>query len=277
MLTATLGCRRITFVGLTLLFFLSCSKSGTDEPANPCEGLTIVVNGTVTNTAGPGSTTGSIAATATGGSGFTFSLNNGPFQASGTFSNLAAGTHTIRAKNSDGCIGSGSFTVSDGDPCAGKTISVTVDVSSSEKCGKTGTITVTASGSTGFTYRLNASGTYQASNSFTGLEPGNYTVYAKDAAGCETTKAATVEAVANGPLFTAVVTLINSKCSGCHTGTNPTSGISFGTDCAIVEKKNNIKTQAVDLETMPKGGPALSAADKKVITDWITAGGRTSD
>lgn len=277
MLTATLSCRRITFVGLIILFVLSCSKSGTDEPANPCDGLTIAVNGTVTNTGGPGSTTGSITATATGGSGFSYSLNNGLFQASGTFANLAAGTHTIRAKNSDGCIGSGSFTVTDGDPCAGKTITVTVDASSSEKCGKTGTITVTASGSTGFTYRLNASGTYQASNSFTGLEAGNYTVYAKDAAGCETTKAVTVEAVVNGPLFTAVVTLINSKCSGCHTGTNPTSGISFGTDCSIVEKKNNIKTQAVDLEAMPKGGPALSATDKKVITDWITAGGRTSD
>ncbi len=277
MLTATLRCRRISFVGLILLFFLSCSKSGTDEPANPCEGITIAVNGTVTNTGGPGSTTGSIVTTATGGSGFTYSLNNGPFQASGTFSSLAAATYTIRAKNSDGCIGSGTFTVANGDPCAGKTIAVTVDASSSEKCGKTGTITVTASGSTGFTYRLNASGTYQASGNFTGLEPGNYTVYAKDAAGCETTKDATVAAVANGPLFTAVVGLINSKCSGCHTGSAPTSGISLGTDCSILEKKNNIKTQAVDLETMPKGGPALNAVDKKIITDWIAAGGRTSD
>jgi len=235
------------------------------------------VNGTVTNTGGPGSTTGSIIVTASGSSGFTYSLNNGPYQASGTFSNLAAGAYTIRAKNGDGCIGSGSFTVADGDPCAGKTITVTADASSSEKCGKTGTITVTASGSTGFTYRLNASGTYQASNSFTQLEAGNYTVYAKDGTGCETTKTITVDAVANGPLFTAVVGLINSKCSGCHTGSAPTSGISFATDCAIVEKKNNIKTQAVDLEAMPKGGPALGAADKKIITDWITAGGRTSD
>jgi uncharacterized membrane protein len=51
----------------------------------------------------------------------------------------------------------------------------------------------------------------------------------------------------------------------------------LATDCSILEKKNNIKTQAVDLETMPKGGPALNAADKKIITDWIAAGGRTSD
>ncbi|KYP15981.1 hypothetical protein [Flavihumibacter sp. CACIAM 22H1] len=277
MLTAILRCRRISFVGLTLLCFLSCSKSGTDNPGNPCEGITIAVNGTVTNTGGPGSATGSITATASGSSGFTFSLNNGPFQASGTFSNLVAGAYTIRAKNGDGCMGSGSFTVADGDPCAGKTITVTADIGSSEKCGKTGTITVTASGSTGFMYRLNASGTYQAANTFTQLEADNYTIYAKDAAGCETTKQVTVPAVANGPLFTAVVTLINSKCSGCHTGSNPTSGISFAADCAIVEKKNNIKTQAVDLGTMPKGGPALGASDKKIITDWIAAGGRASD
>lgn len=277
MITATYCCRRLSFVGLTLLFLWSCSKSGTDSPDNPCEGVTIAVNGTVSNTGGPGSTTGSITATATGGSGFTYSLNNGPYQASGTFPNLGAGAYTIRARNSDGCTGNGSFTVAEGDPCAGKTITVTVDASSSDKCGKTGTITVTASGSTGFTYRLNASGTYQNSNSFTELEPGTYTVYARDADGCEITKEATVATVANGPLFSAVVTLINSRCSGCHTGSNPTSGISFGSDCAIVERKNNIKTQAVDLEAMPQGGPPLSTAEKKIITDWLTAGGRTSD
>lgn len=277
MLSTIFSCRRMLFVGLIILFALSCSKSGTDEPDNPCESITITVNGTVTNTSGPGSTTGSITATASGSTGFSFSLNNGAFQASGTFSNLSAGVYSIRARNSDGCVGSGSFTVADGDPCAGKTITVTVDAGSSEKCGKTGTITVTASGSTGFTYRLNASGTYQASNQFNQLEPGNYTVYAKDGEGCETTKDVTISSPANGPLFTAVVGLINSKCSGCHTGATPTSGISFGTDCAIVDKKNNIKTQAVDLEAMPKGGPPLNAADKKIITDWIAAGGKTSD
>lgn len=272
--------KRKTFIigaCLALVNFISCSKSGTDEPADPCAGVSIAVNGTVVNTSGQGNANGSITATATGGSGITYSLNSGPAQSSGTFNNLAAGSYTITAKTSAGCSGTGNFTVNNGNPCEGKNITVTATVTNSEKCSPTGSITINAAGGTGFTFKLNAGGTYQASNNFTNVAAGNYTVYAKDAGGCETTATTTVEALPNGALFTAVSNLIATKCAGCHTGSNPTSGISLGTDCDIVSKKTNIKTQAVDLGTMPKGGPALSATEKKTITDWITAGGNASN
>jgi hypothetical protein len=94
----------------------SCSKGGGGSttptpPPNPCTGVTVTVTATVTNTA-TGQSSGSINASATGGSGFTFNINNGAFQSSGAFSNLAAGTYTIAAKNSNGCTGSAQFTVS---------------------------------------------------------------------------------------------------------------------------------------------------------------------
>ncbi len=93
----------------------SCSKGGggstTPPPPNPCAGVTVTVTATVTNTA-TGQSNGSIAASATGGSGFTFNINNGAFQSSGTFNNLAAGNYTVSAKNSNGCTGSAQFTVS---------------------------------------------------------------------------------------------------------------------------------------------------------------------
>ena len=93
----------------------SCSKGGgggtTPPPPNPCTGVTVTVTGTVTNTA-TGQSNGSITASATGGSGFTFNINNGAFQSSGTFNNLAAGSYTVSAKNSNGCTGSAQFTVS---------------------------------------------------------------------------------------------------------------------------------------------------------------------
>lgn len=50
--------------------------------------------------------TGSITVTAPTGSGLTYSLDGGPFQTGVTFSNVAAGSHCVRVKNSFGCISS---------------------------------------------------------------------------------------------------------------------------------------------------------------------------
>lgn len=256
--------------------FLACSKSGTDTPANPCSGVTISVNGTAVATTAAGASDGSITATASGATGLTFSLNGGTAQASGTFANLAAGTYSITAKTAQGCSGTGSFTVTAGDACAGKTITVGSNVTNSDKCTPSGTIKVEVAGSTGFTYRLNAGGTYQNEDLFSNVAPGTYTVYAKDGAGCEKSASVTVGAVDNGPLFGAVKTLINSKCATCHIAGH-ISGIDFTVECTIVSKQSTIKTQAVDNETMPKGGPALTASEKKIITDWIAAGGKASN
>jgi hypothetical protein len=94
-----------------IVIYSSCSKSDTSPapPANPCSGITVAVTGIIT--ANSGSNNGSISAAATGGSSFTFSLNSGAFQSSGVFSNLAGGTYSITAKNSNGCTGSAQFVV----------------------------------------------------------------------------------------------------------------------------------------------------------------------
>jgi hypothetical protein len=87
-----------------LFFLLGCSKKSSD----PCSGVTIVVSGTkVDNTANDGS----ISATATGSTGFTYRLNSGTFQASGDFTGLSAGIYTVTAKDVNGCSGSESFTI----------------------------------------------------------------------------------------------------------------------------------------------------------------------
>lgn len=260
---------------LASIFIAGCSKSGPSTPADPCNGVTVVVNGTVANTSGPGINDGSISATASGASGFTFSINGGSFQASGNFANLAPGNYSIIAKSAAGCTGTGNFTVVTGDPCVGKTITVSATKTDSDQCGNTGTVTITAAGGTGFTYRLNASGTYQAGNVFNNVATGTYTGFAKDAAGCEKSVSITVGALPNGALFTAAKNLIVNKCGSCHIAITE-GGISFATDCNIVNNKAGIKAQAVDASNMPKGGPALTADEKKILNDWLTAGGLSS-
>ncbi|MBL7923534.1 MAG: HYR domain-containing protein [Bacteroidia bacterium] len=65
----------------------------------------------VTNTT-CGSTNGSIDATASIGTPpYSFSLDNGPAQASGLFSNLAVGTYSVSVTDAYNCSGSASFTV----------------------------------------------------------------------------------------------------------------------------------------------------------------------
>jgi hypothetical protein len=178
-------------LSLLLMFgiFVACNKDGDKlPPPDPCLGVTIIIDGTITPTSSPGSTNGSISVTATGGSGFTYSLDEGPFQASGTFNNLAAGTYTITAKNDDGCTGSKPFTVTDGNPCSGVTISVTGTIKETTGPGTaTGSITVAASGGTGFTYSLN-NGTFQGTGVFGNLPAGTYTITARSDKGCTGTK-----------------------------------------------------------------------------------------
>lgn len=100
------------FVLVFATIFNACSKGGggTTPPADPCAGITVVVLLSPT-AADQGVSNGSITATASGGSGFTFSINNGAFQASGSFTALAAGKYTVTAKNSNGCTGNASSTV----------------------------------------------------------------------------------------------------------------------------------------------------------------------
>ena len=186
--------------------YTSCSKGdGNDPPPDPCAGVTVSVTGS-TGSATTGQNNGSITVSASGGSGFTYSLNNGAFQSAGTFNNLAAGTYTVVARNSSGCTGSAQFTVT------------------------------TGSGTT---------------------NPCNGTP---------------------GPLFTAVKAVIQANCVSCHNAGNAQGGRNWEVDCNIVNGKANIKTRAVDqagtASQMPQPpNPALSAADRQKITDWINAGG----
>ncbi len=170
--------------------FISCSKPDAAQAvAETCASKNIVVSGVVTPTAGGTSTNGSIAATATGSTGFTFSINGGAFQASGTFSNLAVGSYSITAKDAAGCTGVSTIAVT---ASACPTIDITAVITqASSPTIANGAINATASGSTGFTYSL-AGAAFQASGNFTGLAPNGYQITVKDVNGCTFAKSFTV-------------------------------------------------------------------------------------
>lgn len=104
-------------VSLSLLFSMfmvvSCKKSETPQPdpvPDPCTGIIVTVVSTRFD-AIVGQTNGSITVTSPVGSGYTYSINGGAYQASTNFNNLAAGTYTVSAKTDKGCTGSAQVTV----------------------------------------------------------------------------------------------------------------------------------------------------------------------
>lgn len=246
---------------------------------NPCAGITIIVSGTVTNPTAVGATNGSIAATASGSSGFTFNINGGAFQASGTFNNLGAGVYAIVAKDLNGCTGSANFTLTAPNPCTGVTITVSNSVTGVTPCqAPNGTITVTPGGGTApYTFSLNG-GAFQSSNIFSGLAAATYSVTAKDVNGCTGSANAIVSNLPAGPLFTAVRTLVQNNCVSCHNPANPNGGMIFTVDCNIVAAKDRIQARAVNgnPSPMPPTG-LLPASERQKITDWINAGGKFTD
>lgn len=238
---------------------------------------TINLTSTPTNTSGPTATNGTIVATASGGlAPYSFSKDGGSnFQASGTFNNLSAATYQVVAKDANGCLSAASSTVV-GSTCP--TITATATAANTIKCEtNTGSITITAGGSTGFMYNLNG-GSFQASNVFNGLASGNYAFSARDMNGCVKTGNATVSEAPAGPLFLSVKALLAANCAvpGCHIGPSPQNGLDFTVDCTIVGQGLRIKARAVDSNPsqMPPTGPPLSASDKQKIIDWLNAGGK---
>jgi hypothetical protein len=166
------------------------------------------------------------------------------------------------------------------DPCVGSSLTMSFVRDASDPCVGDGRITVNIVGATGITYSLDGN-TYQASNVFSNLRSGNYTVRAKTAAGCVTSTATNIVTKSDGPLFADVKPIIIANCavSGCHNGAQSPN---YTVDCNIANGAVAIKTRAVDqagtsLQMPQPPRAALSIADRNKITAWVAAGGKVSN
>ncbi len=280
-MTKPLTFRFLSGIILIASVVYACSKGGSDTPPDPCAGVTVSVNATVTNTSAAGVNDGSITISATGGSGFTYKLGSGTFQNGNIFAGLAAGSYTVTAKNANGCTGSATFTVSSPvNSCTGVTITVTNTFTGNTPCqSANGSITVTASGGTGpYLFSLN-NGVFQASNVFMNLGPGSYTVQAKDANNCTGTSApGNVVNQSAGPLFSEVKNVISNFCLSCHNNVQQEGGMNWAVDCNIVNFRDRILARAVNANpsAMPPTG-LIPAAERQKIQNWINAGGKFTD
>ena len=161
------------------------------------------------------------------------------------------------------------------DPCSG--VSYTIEYNKTEAVGSSnnGTITITAPLGDTLQYSLN-NGAFQSSRFFTNLAPGNYIINVKNQKGCSDTAQTTI--LNYGPKYNLVKQIVTGYCGPCHLGNAMDGGMNFESDDRIVANRARIKVRAVDGNPsfMPQGGQ-LTTIDKQKITDWINAGGRTTD
>jgi gliding motility-associated-like protein len=125
--------------------------------------------------------TGSIAASATGGTG-TLNYTWSNTATTAAISNLPAGTYVLTVTDANSCTVTQSYTVTQ--PANGPALSAVVDIA---QCygASTGSITLTPSGGTpGYTYTWSANAPQANSPSATGLAAGTYYITATDAGGC---------------------------------------------------------------------------------------------
>lgn len=119
---------------------------------------------------------------ATGSYGnYTYSLNNGPYQASNIFTNVGIGSDSIFIKDARNCPAKGKVTIAKSD-LAGS-IAPSGNIDSVQCVGYSRTVIATGNNGTGpYTYSING-GSYQSSNLFL-VQAGTSTATVKDATGC---------------------------------------------------------------------------------------------
>ncbi len=174
-----------------------------------------------------GATNGAISVNATGVPPYSFSLDGAaavtapsvPY----TFFNVSAGTHTIIGYDASGC----QSTPADVDVPSGSIFSTTVSANDATcYLSATGSITVTqpASGTAPFQYSLDGTN-WQTNNVFNNLTANTYTVYYKEASGCQGSQTAVIN---QPPPLTASAAAVPVICKGQSNGTitvSPSGGI----------------------------------------------------
>src|SRR6185295_6262983 len=145
---------------------------------------------------------GTIEVSAPTGAGFEYSIDGGAFQASTTFTNVTPGNHNITVRNTaePTCISAPTAVTVNAVPAppAAPTASVTVQPTCAVP---TGTIVVSAPTGAGFEYSLDG-GAFQASATFTNVDPGGHNITVRNTAEPTCVSApttVTVNAVPNAP------------------------------------------------------------------------------
>ena len=210
----------------------------------------------VNSSCDPQQTTGSINVMATGGTPpYTYAINNGPFGATTSFTNLGAGTYIISVLDSNNCQQDTTVVIS-----ANGNFEIQTITRNQPSCfgGSDGSIVFTVNGGVApYQYSINLGG-YQASNSFSGLAAGSYNLRAIDASGCfvDTNISLSQPSAINF----STVSLNNPSCSGVPNGSVVVTGTG-GTTPYNYSSNNGPFGSSANLSNLSAGVNVISIRD----------------
>ena len=209
-----------------------------------------------------GQSNASIRVAATGGTGnYTFSINNGTPQQDSVFQNLSTGTYVLSVKDNT-CITSVTEEIANQNGFNITAVATNADCSSAN-----GTINVMSlGGETPITFSLNAK-SFTSSPIFDHLPQGVYTLVAKDATGCTTSKS--IQVASKASFVNDISPIISTNCavSGCHKGT--------GLPDFTLLKNIQANAAAIKVQTMSRNmpiGKSLTQDQINVIACWVNDG-----
>ncbi len=178
----------------------TCTVDGCTSPASTALNVTISPCPTITlattsqsNVSCFGLNDGSFTVAASGGTGaYSYSVNGGNSQSSGSFTGLAAGTYNVTATDVNGCTGTTAVTISQ--PAS---LAVTSASQTNVACfgGTTGAAAINAptGGTAPYAYNWTPGDPAgDGSRSVSSLSAGSYQVTVTDANGCQTTQGFTI-------------------------------------------------------------------------------------
>lgn len=165
---------------------------------------------------------GAVAVSASGGaSGYQYSLNGAPFQATSSFTALCDGAYNVQVRDANGCTVTANTTITE-PPVLNISLVSTVP----STCGTSnGSLTVSASGGApAYTFTLGA--VTHASGTFSGLAPGTYSVTVTDANGCTKVLSVTIASTVSP-----TASILSQQPVSCFGGFNGSAiiGITGGT------------------------------------------------
>lgn len=189
--------------------------------------------------------TGTITITSPTGAGYQYSIDGVSYQASPVFAGLNPTTYTVWIRNAAGCTASSNVSINPAP--AGQAAPPNIGTLQPDCFTATGTIIVTPpSPSVNIEYSINAVN-YQASNTFSGLAPGNYSVTVRNTVtGCVSIATpVTVNAVPEGPAVPVASVTTQPSC------TEPTGTITITSPVgsALLYSVNGVSYQAAPVFT----------------------------
>ncbi|WP_029035220.1 LamG-like jellyroll fold domain-containing protein [Salinimicrobium terrae] len=245
-----------------------CEVSETVTVTEPAV-LTLTASTTTAVSCNGGTDGTATAGTVSGGnSGYTFSINNGAFSTSKTFSNLAAGDHVITVKDSKGCEATETVTVTEPD-----ILNLTGSTTTAESCngGTDGSATAgtVSGGNSGYTYSINA-GAFSTSKTFSNLAAGDHVITVKDSKGCEATEIVTVSEPDILNLTGSTTTVVS--CNGGTDGTATVGTVAGGNSDYTYSINGGTFSTTTTFSNLAAGDHLITVKDSKgcEITETVT-------